>query len=132
MLFCHKIHYIFVINALFPQYFVLSVYALFSANFVEKLKSSLCQFFRFLDAWSCRRVLQNRELYIFHSVQCSGCGAFAGISEMSRKQMTSRPQLDQPIITMTDHHQRRSYCHHRRHNHKYHHHIFEQYQPCTF
>ena len=59
-------------------------------------------FFRFLDAWSCRRVLQNRELYIFHSVQCSGCGAFAGISEMSRKHMTSRPQLDQPIITMTN------------------------------
>ena len=35
MLFCHKIHYIFMINALFLQNFVASIYALFPTIFLS-------------------------------------------------------------------------------------------------
>ena len=37
-----------MINTLFPRNFVVSNYALFPPNFSER-KSSLCQFFHFLD-----------------------------------------------------------------------------------
>ena len=50
MLFCHQIHYIFVINVLLSQKFVVPIYALCPPNFLCS-KVDHRQFVRFLDVY---------------------------------------------------------------------------------
>ena len=72
MLFCPKIHYMFMINAVLSQNFVVPIYALFPPIFLCS-KVDHRQFVRFLDVWQYLRrwladVLSGRHLVLRHFV----------------------------------------------------------------